>query len=194
MRSLHMDEPGSPLPISRMTLPSGVQIRPLTPHQDRRGWLVEAFRDSWAPGVGNAQVNLTWSRAGTLRGSHVHGVHTDYFVLASGRVTVGIRDLRKRSPSFGMTALAELTGDSPSAMTVPPGVLHGLYFPLDSLLLTVESHVYDPAEEIRCRWNDPDLAIPWPFADPILSDADRGAQSYRELMATIEPWQDAYPI
>lgn len=173
-------------------LPRGVTIRPLEPHHDRRGWLVEAFRESWAPGVDGAQVNITWSRAGTLRGSHVHGEHTDYFVMASGRTAVGIRDVRKRSPTFGMTAVVELSSESPSAMTVPPGVLHGLYFPVDSILLTVESRVYDPLEEIRCRWDDPELEIPWPFSAPILSDADRGAQSYREMMAAIAPWQSVY--
>ncbi|MEX2221184.1 MAG: dTDP-4-dehydrorhamnose 3,5-epimerase family protein [Candidatus Rokuibacteriota bacterium] len=175
-----------------MILPPGVRLRPLEPHHDRRGWLVEAFRESWAPGVEGAQVNLTWSRAGTLRGSHVHGEHTDYFVLASGRSKVGIRDVRKRSAAFGMTAVVELSSESPSAMIVPPGVLHGLYFPVDSILLTVESRVYDPEEEIRCRWDDPELEIPWPFAAPILSDADRVAQSYREMMAAIEPWQSRY--
>jgi dTDP-4-dehydrorhamnose 3,5-epimerase len=178
----------------RMTPPLGVRIRPLEPHYDRRGWLVEAFRESWAPGVEGAQVNITWSRAGTLRGSHVHGKHTDYFVLASGRAAVGIRDVRKRSPTFGITALVELSSESPSAMTVPPGVLHGLYFPVDSILLTVESRVYDPVEEVRCQWDDPELEIPWPFSSPILSDGDRGAQSYREMMAALEPWQDLYSI
>jgi dTDP-4-dehydrorhamnose 3,5-epimerase len=93
-----------------------------------------------------------------------------------------------------MTAFVELSSDSPSAMIVPPGVLHGLYFPVDSTLLTVESHVYDPVEEVRCQWDDPELEIPWPFSSPILSDGDLKAQSYREMMATIEPWQDLYSI
>jgi dTDP-4-dehydrorhamnose 3,5-epimerase len=177
-----------------MPLPPGVRIRPLQPHHDRRGWLVEAFRDSWTPSVEGAQVNLTWSRAGTLRGSHVHGKHADYFVLAAGRTTIGIKDVRKRSPTYGLTALVELSSETPSAMTVPPGVLHGLYFPVESILLTVESHVYDPEEEVRCRWNDPALGIPWPFSSPLLSDGDRDAQSYREMMAIIDPWQDLYCI
>jgi dTDP-4-dehydrorhamnose 3,5-epimerase-like enzyme len=56
----------------RPILPLGVSIRPVEPHHDRRDWLVEAFRESWAPGVEGAQVNLMWSRAGTLRGSRVH--------------------------------------------------------------------------------------------------------------------------
>ena len=175
-----------------MLLPRGVTVRPLEPHHDRRGWLVEAFRESWAPGVDGAQVNITWSRAGTLRGTHVHGLHADYFVLASGRAIVGIRDVRKRSSTFGLTALVDLSSESPSAMTVPPGVLHGLYFPVDSILATVESRVYDPLEEIRCRWDDPELDILWPFSSPILSDSDLTAQSYREMMAAIEPLQSTY--
>jgi dTDP-4-dehydrorhamnose 3,5-epimerase len=176
-----------------MTLPRGVTLRPLVPHHDQRGWLVEAFRESWA-GVDGAQVNLMWSRAGTLRGSHVHGLHADYFVLVSGRALVGIRDVRKRSPTFGMTALVDLCSDSPSAMTVPPGVAHGLYFPVESILLTVESRTYDPLEEVRCRWDDPEMGISWPFSAPIVSDDDRGAQSYRDMMAAIEPWQSTYAI
>lgn len=175
-------------------LPPGVRVLPLVPHHDRRGWLVEAFRESWAPGVEGAQVNLTWSRAGTLRGTHVHGVHADYFALASGRAIVGIKDVRRRSRTFGMPAFVELSSDSPAAMIVPPGVLHGLYFPLESILLTVESHVYDPAEEISCRWDDPRLGLDWPCVDPILSDADGTAQSYPDMMAAIEPWQKLYAV
>jgi dTDP-4-dehydrorhamnose 3,5-epimerase len=177
-----------------MALPAGVTIHQLTPHPDRRGWLIEAFRESWVPGLHAEQVNITCSRARALRGTHVHGLHSDYFVLASGRTTVGIRDLRKRSATFGMTALIELSSDAPTAMCIPPGVLHGLYFPVDSILITVESRVYDPVEEIRCRWDDPELEIPWPFTSPILSDDDTSAQSYQEMMAVIEPWQADYVI
>jgi len=56
----------------RPILPLEVSIRPVEPHHERRDWLVEAFRESWAPGVEGARANLTWSHAGTLRGSRVH--------------------------------------------------------------------------------------------------------------------------
>ena len=167
------------------TLPPGVRIRPLEPHHDSRGSLVEAFRDSWDPSVQGAQVNLMWSRAGTLRGSHVHGKHADYFVLAAGRSTIGIKDVRKRSPAYGTTALVELTSDTPSAMIVPPGVLHGLYVPVESILLTVESHVYDPEEEVRCLWNDPDLGIPWPFSSARVSASDAVGHSLAEVTEMV---------
>ena len=31
---------------------------------------------------------------------------------------------------------------------------------------------YDPADEIAIAWNDPDIGIDWPVADPIVSDKD----------------------
>ena len=34
---------------------------------------------------------------------------------------------------------------------------------------------HTPAEDFSVRWNDPELALPWPVADPILSDKDRDA-------------------
>src|SRR5436309_14843939 len=74
-----------------VNLPPGTRLRSLTAHGDRRGWLVEAFRAEWEPDVAGAQVNVSSSAPGVLRGSHVHGRHTDYFVLASGAATVGDR-------------------------------------------------------------------------------------------------------
>jgi dTDP-4-dehydrorhamnose 3,5-epimerase len=41
--------------------------------------------------------------------------------------------------------------------------------------------VYDPAADFSVRWNDPELAIPWPVADPILSDKDRDAPLLRDV-------------
>ena len=176
------------------SLPPGVRLRPLLPNPDRRGWLVEAFRAEWEPDVVGAQVNLSSSAPGVLRGSHVHGRHTDYFVLAAGAVTVGLKDLRRMSPAFGDTSLVSLGAECREALIVPPGVLHGLYFDVASLLVSVESETYDPTEEIRCRWDDPQLAIPWPFRAPILSDDDRRAGTFAEAMRALEPWQASFRI
>jgi len=177
-----------------VNLPPGTRLRSLTAHGDRRGWLVEAFRAEWEPDVAGAQVNVSSSAPGVLRGSHVHGRHTDYFVLASGAATVGLKDLRRASPAFGRTWLVGLEAQRPEALIVPAGVLHGLYFPVQSLLVSIESETYDPTEEIRCRWDDPQLAIPWPFRDPILSDNDRRAGAFAEVMRALEPWQASFRI
>lgn len=175
-------------------LPIGCSLLPLDPKPDRRGWLLEAFRTSWLPDIPCSQINLMWSRAGTLRGSHVHGVHVDCFVVASGDCFIGLKDVRELSPTLGLVSLLQLSCTVPSLMVVPAGVLHGLYFPVDSMLLTVESDYYDPGEEIPCRWNDKDLGIEWLCANPILSDKDAQAQSYQEMLAIIKPWQANFRI
>lgn len=177
-----------------MKLAPGVRRRSLTPHPDRRGWLFEAFRAEWEPDVSGAQVNVSSSVPAVLRGSHVHVRHTDYFVLAAGAVTVGLKDLRQASPTFGRTWLVTLDARRPEALIVPPGVLHGLYFPVPSLLVSLESETYDPSEEFRCRWDDPELAIPWPFRTPILSDDDRRAGTFADTMRALEPWQASFHV
>jgi dTDP-4-dehydrorhamnose 3,5-epimerase len=165
----------------------GCILLPLDPKPDRRGWLLEAFRTSWLPDIPCSQINLMWSRAGTLRGSHVHGVHVDCFVMASGECLIGLKDVRDRSPTFARLSMLQLSCEVPNLIVVPASVVHGLNFPVDSILLTVESDFYDPSEEIPCRWDDKELGIPWPFTTPILSDKDAQAQSYREMMTMIEP-------
>jgi dTDP-4-dehydrorhamnose 3,5-epimerase len=40
---------------------------------------------------------------------------------------------------------------------------------------------YAPGCERGIRWNDPALAIPWPVADPLLSDRDRRWPSLVDL-------------
>ncbi|HZP14074.1 MAG TPA: dTDP-4-dehydrorhamnose 3,5-epimerase family protein [Nevskiaceae bacterium] len=173
---------------------SGVRLVPLVLHSDRRGWLYEAFREGWVESVDKMQVNVSWSRPGTLRGCHVHGRHCDWFVMASGKALVGMKDVRRHSPTCGNTAFVEINASSPEALVVTPGVIHGVYFPTDAILVTIETALYDPAEEFRCRWNDPELGIGWPFSDPCLSDLDREAQSLDEMMRQFAPWQDRLKV
>ena len=41
------------------------------------------------------------------------------------------------------------------------------------------------ADELRIAWNDPALAIPWPIAEPLLSEPDRRAPRLAELEARL---------
>ncbi len=167
----------------------GVRVIPLRPHLDRRGWLMEAFRDSWLPGPHNLQVNLMRSCANAMRGVHVHPRHADWFVVVTGRAVAGLRDARRASPTQGRVESLWLEADAPCALLVPPGVVHGLFFPVESLLATVETFHYDPGEEFHCRWDDPALGIEWPCSAPLLSDQDRDAPPYGEMVRRYESWR-----
>jgi dTDP-4-dehydrorhamnose 3,5-epimerase len=110
------------------------------------------------------QWNAVSSNAGTLRGIHLHPRHDDYLVTLKGRVSVGLRDLRRESPTEGMSVLIGLSEDPLSALLIPHGVAHGFYFHEPSLHLYAVTTYWDTTDELACRWDDPELEIPWPAA------------------------------
>jgi dTDP-4-dehydrorhamnose 3,5-epimerase len=165
-------------------LPAGVRLVPLTPHADERGVFTELFRASWDVGVTPVQWNAVRSDANVLRGVHAHVRHTDYLTLAAGRATIGLHDLRPDSPTDGLGATVELDADEPSALVIPVGVAHGFYFQAErSIHVYAVSHEFDPADELGCRWDDPELDIAWPCSEPLISSRDEGLGSLSELRA-----------
>ncbi len=170
-------------------LPAGTLLRPLEPHLDERGSFTELFRAEWETGVSPIQWNAVRSEAGVLRGVHVHLSHYDYLTVPAGRADVGLRDLRHGSPTHGLTALIELGEERPAALVIPPGVAHGFYFHEPSLHVYAVSEYWNPDDELGCRWDDPELAIPWPVRSPRLSERDAGSPSLRALLDELEPLQ-----
>lgn len=125
------------------------------------------------------QVNVTWNeRAGTIRGLHLQRPPH-----AEGKLVRCIRgsifdvayDARENSPTHGRHATASLSAANRLMLYLPPGCAHG-YQTLDddTEVLTFHSAFYAPGFEQGFRWNDPQLGIQWPIADPVLSDKDRG--------------------
>lgn len=170
-------------------LPAGVRTIPLTMHPDDRGVFTEIYREEWDTGIRPLQWNVVRSAAGTLRGVHVHPVHHDYLVIVDGKATVGLRDLRQGSPTEGASATVVASGNALKALYVPPGVAHGFLFHEPSLHVYSVSHYWDLADELGCVWSDPELEIEWPFAPELVSERDAGAQSLRDLVDELAPYQ-----
>lgn len=163
-------------------LPAGVELRRLEPHADDRGSFTELFREAWPGAVRPRQWNAVRSEAGVVRGVHVHVVHDDYFVLLSGRASVGLRDMRPASPTAGMVALVEVSGDDPQALTIPHGVAHGFHFHEPSLHVYAVTEYWSDDDELGCRYDDPDLGIPWAPGAALVSARDRDAPPFTTLV------------
>lgn len=172
-----------------MKLPAGAAVRQLTMHRDGRGSFTEVFRKEWDVGLDPVQWNAVHSAPGTLRGVHVHVKHDDYLILLSGRATVGLRDLRVGSPSEGLSALVELTGEELSALAIPHGVAHGFYFSEPSLHLYAVSEYWDVADELACHWADPELELDWPGEPTLVSERDATAPPLARLLEQLGPLQ-----
>ncbi len=162
----------------------GVAVVPLAHHADDRGSFVEVFRQSWLPSGAPTMVqgNRSVSRAGVLRGMHFHHRQADYWFVTHGRVFAALADLRVGSPTEGKVAVLRLE-DSDQGLYIPRGVAHGYLAEVDTTLSYLVDCYYDGADEFGVAWNDPDLAIPWPMDEPILSDRDRTNPRVADLEA-----------
>jgi len=170
-----------------LTIPDGVQIHNLVRHTDNRGHLFEFYRDSWVPaGIRPAiQWNYFHSNSNVLRGVHVHRNHSDYLVLVSGMMLLGLCDIRIDSPTYRLSTLIKLEADAPKMVIIPPGVMHGFYFPEKSVCVFGVNFYFNKEDEFRCLWNDPGLGIPWPAIQPVLSDQDLSAPTFNDMLTAF---------
>lgn len=150
----------------------GVTVIALQPHGDNRGTFTEIFRDEWAVGPEPVQWNLVASRAGVLRGVHVHLRHTDYVIVAEGHAAVGLCDLRAGSPTENDSTVLDLRSDRRELLVIPPGIAHGFYFHTNAVGMYAVSEYWNPDDELGCHWADPDLHLAWPATDVVVSDRD----------------------
>jgi dTDP-4-dehydrorhamnose 3,5-epimerase len=167
------------------TLPHDLRLSALVPHRDDRGTFLELYREEWQTGVDPVQWNAVDTEAGVLRGVHVHPRHDDYLTVVRGHATIGVRDLREGSPSEGTAACVELSGESPTAISIPHGVAHGFYFHEPSTHIYSVSHYWDLADELGCRWDDPGLEIPWPQQEAQISPRDAALPSLDALLGEL---------
>jgi len=166
-------------------MPEGAVLRPLQTLPDERGTFTEIYRREWVPGEPAVQWNLVRSDGGVMRGVKVHPRHDDYLVVGDGTVIVGLRDLRRNSPTFGLTALLELRASELSVLTIPAGIAHGLYTPEPSLFLIGVTRYHDPDDEVTCRWDDPALGIPWPVTAARISPSDARGLPLDEVIEIV---------
>ncbi len=173
----------------RNDLPAGVRLLPLVTHHDDRGLFTEVYRESWDTGIVPVQWSFARSAAGSLRGVDVHLRDDHYLILVQGRACVGLRDLRRGSPTEGLPALVELHGDRLLALTIPRGVAHGLYAEEDCEHVVAASQYWDPHDVFSCNWADPALEIRWPMTSARVSERQTSAPPLSDLLAQLEPYQ-----
>jgi dTDP-4-dehydrorhamnose 3,5-epimerase len=177
----------------RPPLPHGVEVRPLVLHRDGRGGVAEVFRNEWDSGVHPVQWTVISSNAGVLRGVHVHPRHDDYVTVIHGWASLGLRDLRRGSPTEESACLLDLHDEAPLALVVPHGVAHGLYFHEPTTFLLGVSAYFDSADELGCYWADPALGIDWPVISPVVSDRDARLPPLAAIRERIGPWSQLDP-
>ena len=168
----------------------GVLLAELKAFGDERGRFAETFRKEWFPQRSweRMQVNRSESQAGVLRGLHYHHHQVDYWHCVSGRIRVGLCDLRPRSSTRDASQLIELGQDSLQGLYIPCGVAHGFAALTDVVLFYVVDNYYDGADELGVAWNDPALGLDWNLnTPPVLSARDQRNPLLKDIPADQLP-------
>lgn len=144
---------------------AGLIVRRLAVRRDARGWLVELFRhdevesEHWAR-MAYASMTLP----GVARGPHEHRDQTDGFAFfGPSDFRLWAWDTRSGSPTLGHRACLDVGASNPTAVWIPPGVVHA-YRNIGSepgLVFNAPNRLYagwgkaEPVDEIRHEDADP---------------------------------------
>jgi dTDP-4-dehydrorhamnose 3,5-epimerase len=179
----------------RTEVPGVILVEP-TVHRDARGFLLETYQEPryLANGIPErfVQDNHSRSSKGILRGLHAQSPKPQGKLVRciEGSVWDVAVDVRLGSPTFGKHVATELSAENFRQLYVPPGLLHG--FCVTSEAAQVEykcTALYEPGADFSVRWNDPELAIPWPVSDPVLSEKDGSAPLLSEVRERLIPYR-----
>ena len=161
-------------------------------HRDPRGFFLETFHAEKYAAAGIpalfVQDNHSQSSGGTLRGLHMQILKPQGKLVRviEGEIWDVALDVRPESPTFMRWTAATLSAENFRQFYVPPGCAHG--FCVMSPVAQVQykcTALYDAADEIAIAWNDPEAAIRWPLAEPLLSARDQAARPLREVLAIV---------
>jgi dTDP-4-dehydrorhamnose 3,5-epimerase len=95
--------------------------------------------------------------------------------VLAGAIMDVVVDLRPQSPDFGKATMVHLSASSDRQLFIPLGFAHGFCsLQPETLVHYKVSTPYAPGAEGGIIWNDPDLAIDWPFtaAEVLVSEKD----------------------
>lgn len=174
---------------------AGVLILEPRVFADDRGFFLETYQVARYQAVGIegsfVQDNFSRSCRGTLRGLHFQEPHAQGKLVhvLNGSVFDVVVDVRKGSPTFARWFGLELSGDVPRQLWIPPGFAHGFCVTSDVADFHYKcTAAYAPEAERSIRWNDPQLAIDWPVAQPLLSGKDAAAPLLADA-PVLPTWQ-----
>ena len=169
-------------------------VKVLTPvrHGDRRGFFAEAYsrRTLAAAGIDVEFVQDNHSlstAAGTVRGLHFQAppfAQEKLVRVVRGAAFAVAVDLRRGAATCGRHASVVLSARAGNQLLVPVGFAHGfMTLEPDTEVLYKVSSYYAPEHDRGIRWDDPDLAIPWPLeaGAAVLSPRDGDLPAFAAL-------------
>ena len=179
--------------VTELELPGVLLIEPRV-FRDERG----SFMESWSARrfaeagleVEFVQDNVSWSRQGVIRGLHYQhpGGQAKLTSVLRGEVWDVVVDIRRGSPTFGRWTGVTLSEENGRQLFIPEGYAHGFAASSGDAIFSYKcSRDYNPRCEWTIRWDDPELGIDWPVAEPVVSCKDQNGRRLSELPSEALP-------
>ncbi|HXX47544.1 MAG TPA: dTDP-4-dehydrorhamnose 3,5-epimerase [Myxococcota bacterium] len=172
-------------------IPEVIRVEPQV-FRDARGFFLESYHEAKFAAAGVparfVQDNHSRSTRGTLRGLHMQLRFAQGKLVRciAGEVFDVAVDARRGSKTFGRWVGETLSAENFRQLWVPPGFLHGFCVVSETAEIQYKcTELYHPEDEIGVIWNDPELAIRWPLAAPLLSAKDSALPRLGEVEARL---------
>ena len=172
--------------VAALSIPGTWLFTPIL-RPDDRGVFLESFKSSvFTDAVGRsldlAQMNISVSRGGTVRGVHFADVppgQAKYVQCFDGRILDVVVDIRVGSPTFGQWDAVELDSERRQGLFIEEGLGHAFCALSDVATVGyVCSAGYAPTREHGVHPLDPAIGIDWPVdGEIVLSPKDEAAPS-----------------
>ena len=171
---------------------AGVYEISLAPRVDERGFFMRVFDARLFAEAGLERPWVQENHSRSERRGIIRGLHFQFPPYAETKLVRCIRgavwdvfvDLRLDSPTFGQWDAVELTEANKKMVFIPRGFAHGFCtLTEESEVLYKVDNVYRADHEGGLLWNDPDLNIDWPAAEPMLSAKDQQNMTLQAFIA-----------
>jgi dTDP-4-dehydrorhamnose 3,5-epimerase len=161
---------------------------------DKRGRFVKVFHSQVFAAHGLetnfAEEYYSVSNKNVIRGMHFQLPPFDHVKLAycaQGSVMDVVIDLRVGSPTYGKSAVVELSAAKANSIYIPKGMAHGFCALCEQTIMVYKvSTVYAPEQDTGILWNS--LGVTWPTTQAILSTRD---QTFEPLDQFVSPFRYA---
>lgn len=160
---------------------------------DSRGYFLELHnqRDFDAMGIDSrfVQTNFSSSRQDVIRGLHFQRPPHEMSKLVycpQGEVFDVAVDIRPDSETFGQWEGFVLSEENRRLLYIPAGFAHGFAVLSEVATILYQCDAfYEPTHDAGITWNDSEIDVRWPVANPILSEKDQRLPSLQEALRAV---------
>lgn len=166
----------------------GVKKVALAPRRDSRGYFMRVYDVDLFRQAGLHRNWVQENQSSTLKRNTIRGLHfqrapfteTKLIRVLAGSLLDVFVDCRPGSPTFGMHDKVVLSEDEPAYLLLPKGIAHGFCSLSDGVVLSYKvDSPYSVEHDSGIFWNDPELKIDWPTAEPTdISEKDSRLPSF----------------